>query len=111
MSIVGVAPFRVRAPSKADDVERFAQSLDPGESEALALAGELGLTLLIDERAGRSMAAQAGIATVGTLGTLLLAKQSDLVPSIRPLMEFLRDRTQFRITPEVFADMLRRAGE
>ena len=90
---------------------RFSATLYPGESEALALASELRVALLIDEREGRAMAVREGIATVGTLGTLLLAKENGPIPSIRPLMEHLRETTQFRVTPEVFADMLTRANE
>lgn len=105
------APFRIVAPSDAAAVERYRLSLDPGESEALALALETGATVLIDESRGRAIATRDGLRTIGTTGALLLAKQSNLVTAIRPLMERLRDETAFRLTPEFFNEMLRLAGE
>jgi predicted nucleic acid-binding protein len=45
----------VQAPSDLKKVGEFRRVLDPGESEALALALEIGVeTILIDEAAGRS---------------------------------------------------------
>ncbi|MCK6527017.1 hypothetical protein L6R50_05450 [Myxococcota bacterium] len=48
--------------------------LHAGEAEAIALAEELGgVTLLIDERLGRQVAADAGLPVLGTLGALAAA--------------------------------------
>ena len=45
--------------------------LDPGETEAISLALELGLpAILIDEMAGRRVAESHGIAPIGTLNIL-----------------------------------------
>lgn len=45
--------------------------LDAGETEAIALAAELGLkAILMDERKGRRVAVQRGLLTVGTLAVL-----------------------------------------
>ncbi len=49
--------------------------LDKGESEAILLANQLKLPLLIDERAGRNMAKSMGIEIVGLVGVLLALKQ------------------------------------
>lgn len=46
--------------------------LDYGESEALALAKEMQLILLIDEKKGRKTAKNMGIKIIGFLGVLLL---------------------------------------
>ncbi len=111
LTVIGVSPFRVQAATDLATVARFRLKLDPGESEALALARELNATVLIDEAIGRSVAAREGLRTIGTLGTILLAKEQNFISAVRPLMEQLRDETNFRVTATFFAAMLRRAGE
>lgn len=51
------------------------KSLDAGESEAIVLAQELSLPLMIDEKKGRKIAANMGINIIGLLGVLLLNHQ------------------------------------
>jgi len=51
--------------------------LDAGESEAIILADQLKLPLLIDERAGRNMAKTMGVEIVGLVGVLLALKQGE----------------------------------
>ena len=50
----------------------LSKSLDAGESEALVLATEMELSLLIDEKKGRKIARNMGIPMMGLLGVLLL---------------------------------------
>ena len=61
---------RVRAALNADRVAQYAKELDAGEAEAVALAVELGATLLIDETDGRATAAAAQVPFIGVLGIL-----------------------------------------
>lgn len=53
--------------------------LDRGEAEALALAMDLGLTALIDDRKGRECAAALGVPFVGTIGILNRAAQLQML--------------------------------
>ena len=54
--------FRVQAPQNQSRVQQFSQSLDKGESEALALALEVSAsTVLMDEKTGRRTALQVGL--------------------------------------------------
>jgi predicted nucleic acid-binding protein len=110
---VGQLPFlRVQSPQDQARVQQFRQSLDPGESEALALALEVQASaVLMDEAAGRAMARQVGLQPLGILGLLLLAKQRGLVPAVSPLMDRLEQELGFFLSAAVRAEVLRLAGE
>ena len=86
--------------------------LDPGERDALALALELKVAVvLIDERIGREVAIQLGFHTIGVLGILQEAKRRKLLLEIRSLIEALEADAEFRIHPDLRARVLRDAGE
>ena len=53
--------------------------LDAGEAEAMMLAKQRGLPLLVDEKKGRNMARMMGIPVLGLVGVLLLAVQRQLL--------------------------------
>jgi predicted nucleic acid-binding protein len=82
------------------------QHLDPGEQEAIALAQSLGASLvLLDEKKGRRMARDLGLAVSGTLGILDLAAHRGLVDLADALARL--EQTTFRTTPR----LLRRIQE
>jgi predicted nucleic acid-binding protein len=61
--------------------------LGEGELEAMALYKRLHADfLLVDDHRARKVARLNGIEVVGSLGILLRAKESGLVPKIRPLL-------------------------
>jgi predicted nucleic acid-binding protein len=103
---------RIDSPRDQNRVAQFLQILDVGEAEALALALEINPeAVLVDEKLGRQFALQHGLKATGTLGVLLEAKWKSLIPLIRPLMERLITEINFRISPRLQADVLKRAGE
>ena len=106
-------PFiEVRQPSDRVGVERLEQELDRGESEALTLALEVTAgAVLIDERAGRKVAQRLGLSVIGTLGTLLRAKERGHVGAVRPVLERLESELGFFVSVPLRALVLRRAGE
>jgi len=86
--------LRVRLLSNGERADRYAQSVDRGEAEAIALAEELHADhLLIDERKGRRLAQQQGVPVVGLLGVVLMAKRAGLIASARILLNRLDQET------------------
>jgi predicted nucleic acid-binding protein len=103
---------QIRAPNDSQKVAELGRELDPGESEALALALEIGVeTILMDEAAGRSTAKRLGLTPIGVLGLLLRGKQRGLVPMVEPLIDQLVSDLGFFISESLRAEVLRLAGE
>lgn len=63
--------------------------LGAGERAAIALAQASGAEVLIDERRGRRVAAEAGLHVVGTVGLLVRGRQLGLIGPVRPLLDAL----------------------
>ena len=86
--------------------------LDEGEAEAIVLSQEINADLLlIDERKGTIMARSLGIKTIGLLGVLLLSKERQLIPSVKPLLDELMTNTTFRIDKSLYKTVLKQANE
>jgi predicted nucleic acid-binding protein len=86
--------------------------LDIGEAEAIALAIELTpAILLIDEFAGRAVAAASGVPHIGVLGILARAKNEGLIHAIRPLLDRLRAELRFRVSDQLYTQYLRSVAE
>ena len=85
--------------------------LGAGEREVLALCTETPDSLVIlDDALARQYARMLNLALTGTLGVLLKAKESGLLPALAPVLERL-EQLRFRLDPETRQAVLRLAGE
>lgn len=86
--------------------------LDPGETEAIALALELRPDmLLIDERLGRRLAVRHGLPVTGLLGLLVLAKQRRLIAEIVPVIGELQEKGNCWFGHELLVEVCRSVDE
>lgn len=93
-------------------VDELRNRVNVGEAEAIVLAIEVEASrLLIDERLGRQAATDLGLKITGVLGILLIAKRQNLVTAIKPIMNDLITQASFRISSQLYADVLNAAGE
>ena len=84
--------------------------VDAGEASAIAAAAEWGFGVLMDDKAGRRMAKNFGVASIGTVGVLVLAKQKNIIPRIQPLLVQLTQSGYF-LGEGLIAGALSMAGE
>ena len=101
-----------QTPAGIPGALRFHPFLDPGETQAIALAIEIHAdAVLVDEADGRAAAISLGLRTFGALGVLLQAKRAALLPQIAPVVDALRQQAGFWCSEQLRARILREAGE
>jgi predicted nucleic acid-binding protein len=93
-------------------LKSISENLDEGEAAAIVLSIDLHADiLLIDEKLGRKIALERGLNIIGLLGVLELAKRKNLVPAVKPLLNDLREKANFRISEELYHKTILLAGE
>ena len=84
--------------------------LDDGEAEAIALAQEQKCRIILDDRQARRVGSHMGLRIIGTVGTLIFAKQRGILPTIKPVLQNLDD-TGFYVSAVLKEEALRLAEE
>jgi predicted nucleic acid-binding protein len=88
-----------------------AWGLDAGESAVLALAlQQPDSQAILDDRAARRCARALGVPTQGTLGLVLVAKHLGMIPTVRPVLDLLR-QTGMYVSDHLARQVLDQAGE
>jgi uncharacterized protein len=92
--------------------DQLTETLDRGESEAIALSLTYANSLLlIDERKGRAIAESYNIRCIGLVGILILAKEKGFIGAVKPLLDRLIEEANFFISAKVYQSALSAANE
>ena len=85
--------------------------IDKGESSAIALALETpNSTVILDDYKARKIAEKLGIVFTGTIGVIIKAKLKGIIPSIKTLLEKIK-QTDFRLSEEIEFEAIKEAKE
>ena len=92
-------------------VNILAAQIGPGESEAIALAAELGETsIILDDKKARKIAQLIIPRVIGNAGILLRAKNQGIIRKIKPILDALNE-VDFRIGNSLYKHALELAQE
>jgi predicted nucleic acid-binding protein len=98
-------------PSDTHVISLLNESLDPGESEAIALAQQIEPRwIILDDLAARHVAEAIGLPVIGTLGVLVQAKDTGYVTKVKPLLDKLRDHNLY-LSEALYTHILKSANE
>jgi hypothetical protein len=85
--------------------------IDKGESSAIALALEFpGSTVILDDIKAPKIAEKLGLTYTGTIGVIVKAKLTGILPSIKQIIEKIK-QTDFRLSEEIELQALHLAKE
>lgn len=111
-SLLPVSWIDVHAVANRPLVSLLSIDLHSGEAEAIALAIELQVDLLLmDEQIGRRVASRLDLPTMGLLGTLIHGKREGLISLVRPIMDQLKAEAGFWIDDDLYMRVLEEAHE
>ncbi len=102
--------LQIAAPSNQALVDALKLTIDNGEAEAIALAQERGMIVILDDLKARMTAERLGVKFTGLAKILLRAKQDGLIPHVKPLLDAL-EASQFYLSHALKQKILRLAGE
>jgi len=102
---------KIQSPKDHQLIEVLAMEVDKGEASVIALALENKNTLLIlDDYKARKVADKLRLNYTGTLGIILKAKETGIIPDVKTVLEKIQ-QTNFRFSERIFQDILRQANE
>jgi len=103
---IGQQPIWLEVHTPVNAPDASLAMLDPGERDAIVLAGELRADqLIVDDRQGRHEAEKRGIPVIGTLGVMREAATLGLL-DLRIAVKRL-EATNFHVAPEVLTRLLK----
>ena len=93
-------------------VSLLCSELDEGEAEAIALAREEQvLVVLLDEKDARRVARRLNLHVMGTVGLLIWARRVGAIASLREQLDTLRTLGRFHMSQAVYDEALLAVGE
>lgn len=91
-------------------VQSLETQLGPGESEAIALAVENHLPIILDDQKARKLAQRLNVRVVGTLGMIIQAKRNGIIPNVKPIILKLKEVNLY-LSQELIDQILQDADE
>jgi len=103
--------IKVHSVQDKDKLNILHNLVDLGEASTIALAYQFGdVTLILDDRKSRKLAANLNLRFTGLFGVLIKGKQSGLIDSVGDVLASLKT-AGFRFSPVLEMQALRLAGE
>jgi predicted nucleic acid-binding protein len=100
----------VETPADQAFITALKMLVDDGEAEAIALAHERGLRIILDDRRARAVGKRLGVTFIGTVGVLVRAKRLGVIPSLKAMLQEL-EAHKFYIGGTLKAEALRLVNE
>lgn len=92
--------------------DNISNLLDDGEREVIALALYRNeKRVLLDEKEARQVATRFNLQIIGTLGILVLAKQNQIIPQIKPLLDEMIIQARYWIKASLYQQILQQVKE
>lgn len=86
--------------------------LDDGEREVIALALHINeKRVLLDEKSARQIAKNFNLQIIGTLGILVLAKQNQIIPQVKPLLDEMIIQARYWVNASLYQQILQQVKE
>lgn len=87
-------------------------NLDTGEAEAIVLAREQNISIvLLDEKDARTVAKKLGLSVLGAVGVLIWAKRAGIIDDLRSQLDALQQQGGFRLSRTLYLEALTAVGE
>jgi predicted nucleic acid-binding protein len=103
--------IEIQSPANTSLQTLLEETIDPGESSAIALAVELkDCYLILDDLRARKVADRMGLSFTGTLGVIAAAKRRGIIAAARPVFEQIR-QNNFWISEKFMQQILNELGE
>lgn len=87
--------------------ETLKLDIDDGESEAIALAKELDIkVVLMDELSARTICKYHSLDVLGSIGCLILAKEKGLISQVKTYMDGFKEKANFWIKDSLYKTII-----
>jgi hypothetical protein len=104
--------IEVMTIADTDLVTMLKTSLDTGEAEAIVLAREQNISIvLLDEKDARKVAKKLGLSVLGAVGVLIWAKRAGIIGDLRSQLDALQQQGGFRLSRTLYLEALAAVGE
>ena len=110
--VAAVRWIEVMSITDTDLVTMLKTSLDTGEAEAIVLAREQNISIvLLDEKDARKVAKKLGLSVLGVVGVLIWAKRAGIIDDLRTQLDALQQQGGFRLSSALYLEALAAVGE